>query len=146
MNSFEFLENLFFGSEYFHVAYSEVTHEELTQLLDFGFEVTIRKGFIELEKNKKAMAKLILDDIWFKDEVGEVVEYRFLDKGHAELEIETVYMQDDSKTIEEIRDDVLTDWHLNEKEKKQRDADYNDDYQTERHPDEIKFSTAKIGS
>lgn len=142
MNSFEYLESLFFGSEYFDFAYSEMTNEELEQLIGFGFTVHITpRGRVELDKNKSAMAKLILDDIWFEDEVSDVIEYRFLDKDHAALEIETVYMQDESKSIKEIREDVLTDWHLNEKEKKQRDADYNDDYQTKRHPDEVKFSS-----
>lgn len=141
MNSFEFLEDYFFGTgnEAFHI--SEVTHEELIQLINFGFDMEISRGRVFLDKNKSAMAKLILDDIWFEDEVGDVIEYRFLDKDHAALEIETVYMQDESKSIKEIREDVLTDWHLTEEEKKQRDADYNDDYQTKRHPDEANFSS-----
>src|SRR5690606_23978506 len=127
MNSFEFLKDLFFGSDYFSFHYADATTEELQQLMNFGFTLTIRGGIVELDKNKTAMARLILEDIWFEDEVSDVIEYRFLDKDHAELEIETVYMQDESKSIKEIREDVLTDWHLNEKElaqKKQDEADY----------------------
>lgn len=136
MNSFEFLEDLFFGASDFSVAYSEVTHEELTQLLDFGFEVEIVRGRIILQRNKGAMARLILEDIWFEDEVSDVIEYRFLDKKHAELEIETVYMQDNAKSIKEIREDVLTDWHLNEKELEQIKKDDADLYQERKHPDD----------
>lgn len=137
MNSFEYLESLFFGSEYFDFAYSEMTNEELEQLIGFGFTVHITpRGRVELDKNKSAMAKLILDDIWFEDEVSDVIEYRFLDKDHAALEIETVYMQDETKTIKEIREDVLIDWHLNEKELEQRKQDEADYYQERKHPDD----------
>lgn len=136
MNSFEYLGDLFFGSDYFSFHYDDATTEELQQLMDFGFTLTIRGGIVELDKNKTAMARVILEDIWLEDEVSDVVEYRFLDSKHAELEIETVYLQDETKTIDQVRADILTDWKLNEKESEQKKKDDAEYFDEKRHPDD----------
>jgi hypothetical protein len=112
---------LSFGSEYFDFVYEQADQWEFNKLLDFGFDVSISKGIVTLSKNKDAMAKVLLEDVYLEHGVLDVIEFRFGDdKKHALLEIITVYLEDDSKTINQIRDDIVSDWQLTDAEKEKK--------------------------
>lgn len=122
MNNFEFLKDFFLdtGNEAFH--WSEATHEELTQLIDFGFDMEIYRGDVNLSKNREAFAKVVMENVRYEDEVSDVIEYRFGDEKAAFDELLSVYVNNE-KTIEDTITDVLADWVLNEKEKQLRAKD-----------------------
>jgi len=139
MTSFEFLGYYFLNSANEAFDWSEATHEELTQLIDFGFDLEVVSGDVYLSKNKHALAKVIFENVKDEDEVSDVVEYRFGGEKEAIEEIANVYITE-NQTVKEIIDEVLTDWVLTDKEREQKKKEEADDYETSRHPDEKRYT------
>lgn len=118
------------------ISFSKADYELQKELLDFGFKLIITRGtiFLESDSYKQALANMIYSII--DDESPEgfstVKEYRFdYDKTSMIDEIYLHYLDNyESKTLEEVIDDLKMDW-VPSKEELDRESKDQADYSQE---------------
>lgn len=132
------------------ISFQEADYELLANFLDFGFKVIITRGtiFLESDSYKQALSNMIyniVDDLSHEG-YSTVKEYRFdYDKSSMIDEIYLQYLNDyETKTLSEVVEALQSDWIPTEKEIAKEKADMNDQFETQRHPDEKKYAGTKL--
>lgn len=132
------------------ISFQEADYELLANFLDFGFKVVITRGtiFLDSDSYKQALSNMIyniVDDLSHEG-YSTVKEYRFdYDKSLMIDEIYLHYLDNyETKTLEEVIEDLKMDWVPSEKElelEKKDQAEYSEE---RKHPDENKHAGTKL--
>ena len=128
------------------ISFSRADYELQKDLLDCGFKLIITRGqiFLESDSYKQALANMIYElaeDLI--ESFSTVKEYRFdYDEASMKDEIYLHYLDNyESKTLEEVVDDLKSDWIPTEDELEREQSDMSDEFESKRHPDEKEFSS-----
>lgn len=134
LNSFDFIRSEQ-PMKYLEFPYQETTHEAMIQLMQFGFDMEIIAGRVLLKFDKKAISNLIAEELDYMfdnyDELEDFMDFK-------EVKFFSTWKEDwfspyieENRTLQDVIDDIKTDWVLTEEEQKQlakkRNDEYNDD-------------------